>query len=62
MKTGYYIYMVNMYEWQNSEKKMSRLELEHKVYVRNQKKPLDLGDVDDSCDETLVTFWLSWQT
>lgn len=37
-------------------KKMSRLELEHKVYIRNQKRPLDLGDVDDSCDETLVTF------
>lgn len=41
---------------------MNCIELEHKVYTRNQKKPLDLGDVDDSCDEILVTFWLSWQT
>lgn len=38
------------------QKKVSHLELEHKVYIRNQKKPLDLGDVDDTCDEILVTF------
>lgn len=44
------------------QKKMNCIELEHKVYTRNQKKPLDLGDVDDSCDEILVTFWLSRQT
>lgn len=38
------------------QKKMNCIELEHKVYTRNQKKPLDLGDVDDSCDEILVKF------
>lgn len=38
------------------QKKMNYIELEHKVYTRNQKKPSDLGDVDDRCDEILVTF------
>lgn len=55
MKKGYYIYTVNKNEWQNSEK-MSHIELEHKAYIRNQKKALGLGDVYDTCDEILVTF------
>lgn len=56
------LYLHREYVWMTEfRKKMNYIELEHKVYTRNQKKPSDLGDVDDRCDEILVTFWLSWQ-